>query len=108
MPQISLHAKSDNGSRTPLTSTGAVIDALGGTVQTAWLVGLKPPAVSNWRHGASFPARTFLLMTEALAKRGFSAPPRLWDMEPRPRAKRSAKAEDTLVRDDLWSPGGGQ
>ena len=98
-------APTDNNDpqRSPLDSTAAVIDALGGTGAVSWLVGVGSSAISNWRTWSSFPARTYLLLTDALAERNLTAPSWLWDMEPRPPAKAESGG-----RDDLWSPGGGR
>jgi hypothetical protein len=96
-------ADNNDRDRPPLRSTDDVIDALGGTGQVARLTGLGSSAVSNWRRWSSFPARTFPLLTGALAAKDLSAPAWLWDMEPPPPAKAERGGHD-----DLWSPGGGQ
>jgi DNA-binding transcriptional regulator YdaS (Cro superfamily) len=50
-----------------LSSFDAVVDVLGGTSETARLLGAQQPAVSNWRaRGGKFPARYYLAITEAL------------------------------------------
>jgi hypothetical protein len=68
-----------------LETSAAVIDALGGNGAVAALIGAKyRQRVSNWRK-MGFPADTFLVLTQALAEKGFEAPPSLWDMrEARP------------------------
>ena len=67
-----------------LTTTNAVIDALGGTRAVAELTGRGQSAASNWRNHPRFPPNTYLAMTTALAAKGFFAPAWLWDMEARP------------------------
>jgi len=45
------------------------------------LTGVKSTqAVWNWGDRASFPSDLYVLMTEALAAKGFVAPPTLWQM----------------------------
>lgn len=62
-----------------LTTASAVVDALGGTVATATLLGyVNPHAVSNWRARGTLPADKYLVMQAELAKRGKTAPPSLW------------------------------
>lgn len=67
-----------------LDTTIAVIDALGGTTEVATLTGRNYKAAWIWRTFPTFPADTYLVMTDALAKRGHSAPPSLWRMVPLP------------------------
>lgn len=57
-----------------------VIQALGGTAETARLTGKRSNHVVNWRNDGRFPAATFLLLTDQLRKRGCNAPPSLWGM----------------------------
>lgn len=64
----------------PLTSTVDVIDALGGIQATAELTGSSYKATANWKSFATFPANTYLVMTQALAGKGLSAPASLWGM----------------------------
>lgn len=67
-----------------LTSTSAVIDAIGTTSEVAALTKRGPSAVSNWRKAPNFPPDTYRVLTAALANRGFKAPDALWRMaEPR-------------------------
>ncbi len=65
---------------TQLTSTTAVIEALGGTDAVARLTGRKYSAAFNWRSFETFPPDTFLVMAKALRDGGFEAPPSLWRM----------------------------
>jgi len=69
---------------TPLVSTGAVIDAIGGTTAAGRLLGYSPQAVTNWRASQTFPAKTFLAFQGVLRERGLSAPPELWGQKVRP------------------------
>lgn len=64
-----------------LHSAGDVIDALGGSTAVARLTGREgSQAASNWRASNSFPANTFIVLTDALARQGYSAPQALWRM----------------------------
>jgi hypothetical protein len=63
-----------------LTSTAAVVDALGGIQAVAYLTGSNYKAAANWKSFATFPAKTFLVMTDALERIGKSAPASLWGM----------------------------
>lgn len=61
-----------------LTSTNAVIEALGGNRPVARLTARNPKAVSNWRQFQTFPSDTFLALTAALDRKGHHAPSSLW------------------------------
>jgi hypothetical protein len=82
-----------------LTSTSEVFDELGGLTAVAELVGLedtKPggrgyKAASNWKSSRAFPSRVYLVMTAALAERGFIASPSLWGMVAPEPAKEAAE-----------------
>lgn len=63
-----------------LTTTGEVIDALGGTAAVARLFGRSMTVVSNWKAGGCFPANTYVVFQRELAKLGLIAPDRLWRM----------------------------
>lgn len=63
-----------------LETFDAVMGALGGNPGVMELTGAKPSAVSMWRDAESFPPKTYVLMTEALAARGKTAPASLWRM----------------------------
>jgi hypothetical protein len=78
--------------KTVLTSTGEVIDALGGNVALADMLTLKNhQAVSNWRRYVNFPPRTYVAMQEGLAEVGKTAPASLWGMiERRSRSRKAA------------------
>ncbi len=56
------------------------IEALGGTKAVADLLGRRPQAVSNWR-SQGFPANSYLALTKALKKAGWTAPASLWGMK---------------------------
>jgi hypothetical protein len=64
-----------------LTSTAAVIDALGGNRAVAELTEGTPSAVSNWRRFKTFPARFHIIMQGALHEKGHTAPSSLWGMK---------------------------
>jgi len=63
-----------------LTTTTAVMDALGGNLAVAEITSSKPKAVSNWRRASTFPSNTYLALTEALLAKGKTAPASLWGM----------------------------
>lgn len=63
-----------------LSSTGAVIEALGGLQAVADLTGRGYSAAHNWKATGQFPANTYLLLRKALAAKGFDAPDTLWNM----------------------------
>jgi hypothetical protein len=65
-----------------LATTIDVIDQLGGNNEVAAMIeGAHPKAVANWRYFGIFPANTYLVLKEALRKRGYSAPDQLWNMK---------------------------
>jgi hypothetical protein len=64
-----------------LTSASEILDELGGNASVAKLTGSTSKAVWNWRAANSFPANTYVAITSALASKGKSAPPELWDMK---------------------------
>lgn len=64
----------------PLTTTSEVMDALGGNRAVADLTHRTLAAVWNWRQFPTFPSNTYLIMTDALDRIGFTAPPSLWGM----------------------------
>ncbi len=63
-----------------LSTSAEVISVLGGLGAVSDLTGAEYKAVSNWKSSGSFPSRTFLVLTGALRRRGFSAPASLWGM----------------------------
>ncbi len=64
-----------------LDTAEQVFDALGGYLGIAEIVGCKPNAASNWKTFGSFPANTYIALTEALHARGKTAPASLWRMK---------------------------
>ena len=66
-----------------LTTTREVTAALGGTQAVANLTGRKYSAAANWvqESKAQFPSNTFVVMNQALAAIGTSAPASLWGMK---------------------------
>ena len=68
-------------SETALTTLSEVIDALGGPSAVAKLTGTKLPAVSNWQQFGRFPAKTYLVMSNALKLHGKVASSALWGMK---------------------------
>lgn len=66
-----------------LTTVDAVIDAFkeprGGRNQgCADVAGVSAKAVHNWRARGQMPSDTYLILKDALAEKGKTAPPRLW------------------------------
>jgi Putative antitoxin of bacterial toxin-antitoxin system, YdaS/YdaT/Meiotically up-regulated gene 113 len=57
-----------------------IISKLGGPSEVAKLVGLKQPAVSNWKKRGAFPPKTYTKIQNALSQRGLAAPNELWGM----------------------------
>lgn len=64
-----------------LKTTAEVVDALGGYLAVAEITGSKPKAVSNWPRFNTFPAKTYVALTEALLAKGKTAPATLWGMK---------------------------
>jgi hypothetical protein len=64
-----------------LTNTRDIIAALGGNQPVAELTGKKTQHVTNWKSDG-FPAETFLILKDALAKLGYRASPELWGIKP--------------------------
>ena len=64
-----------------LSTTGAVIDDLGGNVAVADLLKVKPKTVWYWRDSKFFPSNTYIVITEALLAKGKTAPTSLWAMK---------------------------
>jgi hypothetical protein len=64
----------------PLATASDVIDACGGTVAFAKLIGggREKQHVSNYRATGRLPHDSYLIVTEALKKRRCSAPPAIW------------------------------
>jgi hypothetical protein len=70
------------GSKPCLTASD-VIDGVGGTAAAARLTRQRSLSnVSNWRATNRLPPSTYLILTEALAALGKSAPSTLWGIAP--------------------------
>jgi hypothetical protein len=63
-----------------LQNTSAIIDVLGGNTVVAKMLGTTNAAISNWRAANRFPARTYLVLIEALERKDCTASDRLWSM----------------------------
>lgn len=67
-----------------LETVDHVIDALGGVSSVCELIGARKKRswqrVDNWRLRGRFPSDTYVVLTDALKARQFSAPARLWGM----------------------------
>lgn len=56
-----------------------VLDAIGGDEEVARLTGHKPGAINMWRYGLkSLPAKTYVILKQAIAQKGCEAPDELW------------------------------
>jgi len=64
-----------------LKTVDDVIAALGGTTNTAKVLGRSAQSVSNMRIAGRMPSATFLRALRALRKAGYDAPPELWGIE---------------------------
>ena len=73
-----------------LSTTGEVIDALGGVPAVSELTGSTYKAVFNWKGFDNFPSKTYLVMTGALASKGKTAPASLWGMTASQESERAA------------------
>ena len=60
-----------------INSAREVIDALGGYVAVAKLMGVGPKAVSNW-YVRGLPPTSHWLLSQILQEKGIDAPPALW------------------------------
>lgn len=63
-----------------LTSTAAVMDALGGVPGVMQITGASYKAAFNWKSFPTFPSKTYVAMTDALSRAGKCAPASLWGM----------------------------
>jgi hypothetical protein len=61
-----------------LTTVKEVIAELGGRAAVAEITGTNVKVVSHWRWQDRFPSKTYLVLTEALNKRGCCASVGLW------------------------------
>lgn len=68
--------------RKRLKSARAIITAIGGNGPVAELTGRKTQHITNWKTEGRLPANTYLILTEALAERGYRASPELWGITP--------------------------
>lgn len=62
-----------------LSTTGDVIDVLGGNAAVARRFGVSPQVVSNWRVG-TFPSKTYVAIQAELKPMGYTAAPSLFRM----------------------------
>ena len=70
-----------------ITSTGVLIDVLGGNQKVAAITGSTDKAVSNWRK-SKLPAATYVVLQTKLRRMGLEARDELWAMRSKPRRKR--------------------
>jgi hypothetical protein len=64
--------------RKRLGTVQAVVAVLGGTLEVARITGVRYGAAFNWLSQGYFPAWTYLLITNALARHRLVASPDLW------------------------------
>lgn len=69
-----------DGDLEPLSTVAEVVAALGGPAQVCRLTGRGASAVSMWKYRGNFSPETFVVLTEALQEKGFTAPASLWRM----------------------------
>lgn len=69
-----------------LQTADDVIDELGGTVATSRLAGVSPSQVSGWRAAKRLGAKSYLVLKQELARKGFTAPAKLWGIDEPERA----------------------
>jgi hypothetical protein len=73
-----------------LNSPRAIIKAVGGHKEAAQIAKRSEQVAINWKRFKTLPASTYLQFTEALAERGLSAPPWIWNQRHyRPRKRRN-------------------
>ena len=70
-----------------ITSTGVLIDVLGGNQKVAAITGSTPSAVSNWRK-TKLPAATYVVLRGKIERMGLQVRDDLWAMRSKPRRKR--------------------
>lgn len=63
-----------------LTTAESVFDALGGIQAVAELTSSGYRAAFNWKAAGAFPPKTYVVITDALRARDYTAPPALWGM----------------------------
>jgi hypothetical protein len=63
-----------------LHNTDDVIDALGGPTEVGRIIHTSGKTVWQWRN-RGFPPTTYLVLTAALALKGYAAPSHLWKMK---------------------------
>jgi hypothetical protein len=63
-----------------LDSVDAVLRELGGLTKAGELAGATAQTVNHYKITKRFPPKTYLVFTEALRAKGFTAPPSLWGM----------------------------
>lgn len=63
-----------------LQSINDIYDALGGIAHVAAIAGASYNASANWKSFGRFPTRYYLVITQALSDRGYSAGPEFWNM----------------------------
>lgn len=68
-----------------LSTVNEVIIALGDNAGAAEITRRGVTAVCNWRAANRLPARSYLVITEALKQRGYCAPASLWEMDEPPK-----------------------
>jgi hypothetical protein len=67
---------------TSLTTVDEVIEALGGNATVQDMTAAKSlQTVTNWRYVGRCAHSTYLIMTDALKARGYTAPPELWGIK---------------------------
>lgn len=65
-----------------LSTAARIVDVLGGNGPVASLTGRKTQHVTNWKTAGTLPANTYLVLKDALARKGYTASPKLWGITP--------------------------
>lgn len=66
-----------------LKTMGEVIATLGGDFGLREMLGVQQNNITNWKHEQQkFPAKYYLIMSSALARRSCTASPELWGILP--------------------------
>lgn len=64
-----------------LSTVDQVIAALGGTVATSRIAGVRPSQVSGWKAGNRIGSKSYLVIKQELENRGYTAPAVLWGID---------------------------
>ncbi|MBM3553598.1 MAG: hypothetical protein FJX45_18075 [Alphaproteobacteria bacterium] len=86
------------------TTTGDVIDALGGSDEVSRITGRGNNSVSNWRVTGKFPTSSYFLFKNALAAIGATADDALWGFDKQPKSFKRRKDDAEPPPENSPSP----